>query len=63
MRINSCPICVQEPVVYCSEALLNGVLRDVKIMCDDCWLYTGINDTYKQAVEKWNEMTKGKTND
>ena len=44
MKINPCPKCGREPVVYCGEALINGV-------------------TYKQAVERWNEMTKGKTND
>ena len=63
MKINPCPKCGREPKVYCGEVLLNGVLRDVKIMCDDCWLYTGICDTYKQAVTKWNEMTKGVNND
>ena len=41
-----------------AEALINGVFRDVNIVCENCWLYTGINDTYKQAVEKWNEMTE-----
>ena len=58
MKINPCPICGQEPVVYCGQALINGVSRDVNIVCENCWLYTGINDTYKQAVEKWNEMTE-----
>ena len=53
MKINPCPICGREPVVYCGEALIN----------EDCGLYSGNCDTYKQAVTKWNEMTKGKTND
>ena len=30
---------------------------------EDCGLCSGNCDTYKQAVSKWNEMTKGKTND
>ena len=63
MKINPCPKCGREPKVYCGEALINGVFRDVNIVCENCWLYTGINDTYKQAVEKWNEMTKGENND
>ena len=63
MKINPCPICGREPVVYCGEALINGVFRDVDIACEDCGLYSGNCDTYKQAVTKWNEITKGKTND
>ena len=31
--------------------------------CPKCGLYTGNFETYKQAVEKWNEMTKGENND
>lgn len=59
MKINPCPICGQEPKIYCGKTLINGVLRDVKIMCDDCWLYTGICKTLDEAVTKWNELTKG----
>ena len=59
MQINRCPKCGREPKIYCGEALLNGILRDVKIMCDDCWLYTGICETLDEAVEKWNKMTEG----
>ena len=29
MKINPCPICGREPVVYCGEALINGVFRDM----------------------------------
>ena len=35
----------------------------VDIACEDCGLYSGNSDTYKQAVTKWNEMTKGENND
>lgn len=31
--------------------------------CPKCGLYIGNFETYKQAVEKWNEMTKGENND
>ena len=58
MKINPCPKCGREPIVYCGEALINGVFRDVDIACEDCGLYTGNYDTYKQAVERWNEMTE-----
>ena len=44
MKISRCSICGREPIVYCGEALINGV-------------------TYKQAVERRNEMTKGEIND
>ena len=54
MKINPCPICGREPVVYCGEALINGVFCDVDIACEDCGLYSGNCDTYKQAVTKWN---------
>ena len=34
--------------------------REPKVYCGEA-LING--DTYKQAVTKWNEMTKGETND
>ena len=45
MKINPCPKCGREPIVYCGEALINGVFRDVNIVCENCWLYTGIFKT------------------
>ena len=45
---------------------LRAMISAICVSCrdeEDCGLYSGNCDTYKQAVTKWNEMTKGKTND
>ena len=42
------------------------MISAICVSCRDevgCGLYSGNCDTYKQAVTKWNEMTKGENND
>lgn len=53
MKINRCPKCGRAPKII--EWLLSGY----EVVCLHCKYYSSMFDTRAEAVEKWNEMTKG----
>jgi transcription elongation factor Elf1 len=56
MQINRCPKCGRMPEVI---RTVRFTLIDYEVKCHDCRLYIERCDTPKQAIAKWNEMTKG----
>lgn len=62
MKLNRCPKCGRDPII---AKIINGKyeLEGFQIDCDDCCLHTGCIPHYVDAVEKWNEITKGDNND
>lgn len=57
MKINPCPKCGREPVSM--RVFTNMLFRGWRVKCLDCELHTGCCETRDEAVEKWNELTKG----
>lgn len=57
MQINRCPKCGREPSEIGTFNPASG--KGYEIECYDCGLHTGTFAYYEDAVEKWNEMTKG----
>lgn len=58
MKINQCPKCGREPRRY---RYIFG--HKYQIECLECGLDTGLCESADEAVTKWNEMTKGETNE
>jgi hypothetical protein len=63
MQINKCPKCGREP----SNIELIIPLKTLNILgyeieCYDCGLHSGRCDTEEEAINKWNELTKGDNN-
>lgn len=56
MKINNCPKCGREPVLY-ADLDYNGW----RLQCRYCGLVTECFETRDEAVAKWNEMTKGES--
>ena len=64
MKIDRCPKCGQEPMTYRSTPFIRlnptTILGDAKYVCHcyPCGLMVK-SKTRDEAIEKWNEMTKG----
>jgi hypothetical protein len=57
MNINPCPRCGREP------RILVWLLSGYEVVCAHCRIYSGMFDTRVEAVEKWNKLTKGESNE
>lgn len=56
MKINRCPKCGRKP----GEIRVKSISHPgVEFECYDCGFHTGRCKTRNEAIEKWNEMTKG----
>ena len=58
---NRCPKCGRMPS---NVELIHPLTKSIEILgyeveCYDCGLHTGRCETRDEAVEKWNEITKG----
>lgn len=53
VNINRCPKCGRKPKLF--EWLLSG---EYEVRCNRCELFGEVANTPKEAIEKWNEMTK-----
>ena len=58
MKINRCPKCGQEPVVFRISDYVHGKFW-YKVGCFECGIKTEVFKTYDEAVAKWNEIAKG----
>jgi hypothetical protein len=62
MQINRCPNCGWSPSeITHYRAADKRFIYEVE--CSDCGLHTGRCDTREEAVEKWNEITKGENDE
>lgn len=56
MQIKRCPKCGREPRMIARPGIL---VAKIEIRCDSCGLSTKRCLSVTQAVERWNELTKG----
>lgn len=56
MQINRCPKCGKKPKVM---RTVRFALTLFDVRCNDCHMHTGCRETRDEAIEKWNELTKG----